>query len=50
MQIVFDAHFESMHRPAENFMFEDSKGYFNIRIHPCEDYFYLVQFATSEYD
>lgn len=48
LQIVFDSHFESMHRVAENYRYEDSKGYFDIRIHPNEDYFYLVQIATSE--
>ena len=48
MQIVFDSHFESMHRPAENYQYEDSKGYFDVRIHPSEDYFYLIQVATSE--
>lgn len=48
LQFIFDAHFESMHRPAENYEFQDGKGYFDIRIHPNEDHFYLVQFATSE--
>lgn len=48
MQIVFDSHVESMHRKAENYQFEDSKGYLDIRIHPTEDKFYLLQVATSE--
>lgn len=48
IQIVFDAHYESMHRPAEHYCFEDSKGYFDVRVHPNEDYFYLVQLAASE--
>lgn len=48
LEIVFDSHFESMHRVAENYRYEDSKGYFDIRIHPNQDYFYLVQLATSE--
>lgn len=48
LQIIFDSHFESMHRPAENYRYEDSKGYFDIRIHPNEDHFYVVQLATSE--
>jgi len=47
LQIVFDAHGESMYRPGEHMHLEDSKGYFDIRIHPQEDYFYLVQIATS---
>ena len=48
MQILFDTHFETMHRPAENYRYEDSKGYFDIRIHPNEEHFYLVQIASSE--
>lgn len=48
MQILFDTHFETMHRPAENYRYEDSKGYFDIRIHPNEEHFYVVQIATSE--
>jgi len=37
-----------MHRSAENYQFEDSKGYVDVRIHPNEDYFYLIQFASSQ--
>ncbi len=48
LQVVFDSHFESMHRQAESYEFEDAKGYFDIRIHPNEDHFYKVEFATSE--
>ena len=48
LQLVFDSHFESMHRPAENYAYEDSKGYFDIKLFPTEDHFYLVQIATSE--
>lgn len=48
MQIVFDSHVESMQRPAENYKFEDAKGYFDVRIHPNDDYFYLVQLVSSE--
>ena len=48
LEIVFDSHFESMHRVAENYRYEDSKGYFDVRIHPNQDYFYIVQLATSE--
>lgn len=48
MQIIFDSHVESMYRPAENYRFEDSKGYLDIRIHPTEDKFYLLQLSTSE--
>lgn len=48
LQIVFDTHVESMHRPAENYRFEDSKGYFDVRVYPTEDKFYLIQLAASE--
>lgn len=49
LQILFDTHFETMHRPAENYRYEDSKGYFDIRIHPNEEHFYLVQIVSSEH-
>ncbi len=48
MQIVFDSHFESMIRKAEGYQWEDSKGFFGMRIYPREDYFYLLQIASSE--
>lgn len=48
LQIVFDSHFETMQRPAEHYRYEDSKGYFDIRIHPTDDYFYLLQLVASE--
>lgn len=48
MQIVFDTHFESMIRQAEGYPWEDSKGFFGIRIYPREDYFYLLQISSSE--
>lgn len=48
LQIVFDAHVESMHRPAENYNHCDSKGYFDIRLHPAQDYFYQVEMVNSE--
>jgi phospholipid/cholesterol/gamma-HCH transport system substrate-binding protein len=48
MQIIFDSHVEAMQRPAEYYRFEDSKGYFDIRIYPTEDKFYLLQLAVSE--
>jgi phospholipid/cholesterol/gamma-HCH transport system substrate-binding protein len=48
LQITFDTHFETMHRPAENYRYEDSKGYLDIRIHPNEEHFYVVQIASSE--
>ncbi|KIX85450.1 MCE family protein [Vermiphilus pyriformis] len=48
LQVVFDSHFEGMHRPAENYYFEDSKGYIDIRLHPNENYFFLLQLVSSE--
>lgn len=48
MQIVFDSYFESMIRRAAAFDWEDSKGYFNMRIHPREDYFYQLQVVSSQ--
>jgi len=48
LQIVFDSHFEGMYRPAENYIFEDSKGYFDVRVHPNDDHFYLLQLVASE--
>lgn len=45
--VVFDSHFETMYRPAENFKYKDSKGYFDLRIHPSEDRFYIMQMSGS---
>ncbi len=45
--VVFDSHFETMYRPAENFELRDSKGYLDIRVHPNEDHFYIVQMMGS---
>lgn len=46
--IVFDFHSESMHRPTENYAYADSKGYFNIRIHTSDSFFYIAQIVASE--
>lgn len=48
LQIVFDSHGEYMYRPAENLNFEDTKGYFNMRIHPSDDHFYILQYVVSQ--
>ena len=48
LQLLFDSHVEAMHRPAENYAFEDSKGYLNFRIAPAQDYFFQLQLVTSE--
>ncbi len=45
--IVFDAHGEAMYRPAEHFEKKDTKGYLDIRVHPTEDRFYLVELSGS---
>ncbi len=42
LSIVFDTHGEYMFRPAEYSTFEDAKGYFDVRIHPTDDYFYVA--------
>lgn len=47
LEIIFDGHSETMLRPAEHYRREDSKFYFDLRIHPAEDYFYLVEIASS---
>lgn len=55
IEIVFDSHVETMHRPAEHLsfadsvrFFEDSKGYIDMRIHTGQDYFYVLQIVNSE--
>lgn len=48
LQIVIDAHSESMITPAENYFWEDNKGYFEARIFPQEDYFFTIQYMQSE--
>lgn len=45
--IVFDTHFESMYAPAENFELKDAKGYADVRVHPNEDHFYILQYMGS---
>ena len=48
LQIVVDSHGEAMFRPGENYRWEDNKSYFEVRIHPTEDYFYLLQLVGSQ--
>ncbi|HLB41102.1 MAG TPA: hypothetical protein VJJ83_04900, partial [Candidatus Babeliales bacterium] len=48
MGVVVDTHFESMYRPADDYQYPDSKGYFNFRLYTAEDWFYLFQLAGSE--
>ena len=37
-----------MSRPAENYKYEDSKFFFDMRIYPNEDNFYMAEIASSE--
>lgn len=48
MGVVFDFHSENMHRPSEGYAYADSKGYFNVRIHTSESFFYIAQIVASE--
>ena len=48
MQLVFDSHVEGMLRQAENYEWEDSKSYFDVRIYPNEDHFYSIQLANQK--
>jgi phospholipid/cholesterol/gamma-HCH transport system substrate-binding protein len=48
LSIVLDAHGEFMYRPAEHMVFEEAKGYIDIRIHPTDDHFYMIQRVTSQ--
>jgi len=45
--VVFDSHFETMYKRGENFGLRDSKGYCDIRVHPNEDTFYVLQMMGS---
>lgn len=48
LNIVFDSHSEYMYKPAEHVNFEEAKGYLDIRIHPNDDHFYLVQILSTQ--
>jgi phospholipid/cholesterol/gamma-HCH transport system substrate-binding protein len=48
LTIIFDSHGEYMYRPADHVNFEDAKGYLDMRIHPNDDHFYLVQFVSAQ--
>lgn len=47
ISMVLDSHTESMFSRGEHADFKDQKGYFNLRIHPTEDYFYLAGLVGS---
>ncbi len=48
LSTIVDTHVESMYGLAEKFDFRDSKGFLNLRIHPCEDYFFLAGATSSQ--
>jgi phospholipid/cholesterol/gamma-HCH transport system substrate-binding protein len=48
LSVVVDSHGEYMYRPAERMPFRDCKGYFDVRFHPSDDHFYLVQLVGSQ--
>jgi len=48
LAVIFDVHTESMYGPFQKHCFHDSKGYFNLRIHPTEDYFYLAGLVAAQ--
>ncbi len=48
LQVVFDGHSETMSRPGESYRYEDSKFFFDVRVHPNEDSFYIFELASSE--
>ncbi len=55
LEIIFDSHGEYMFKPSDEYLFrkpdpfavQNSKGYLDIRIHPNDDYFYLIQFISD---
>ena len=46
--VIFDSHVETMHRPVDDYKYADSKGYFNVRVHTSDSFFYLAQIVGSE--
>jgi phospholipid/cholesterol/gamma-HCH transport system substrate-binding protein len=48
INIVLDSHGEFMYRQAEHQYFEDAKGYLQIRIHPSEDHFYMIDIVGRQ--
>lgn len=49
LKVVFDPHGETMYGTGNGLAFEDAKGYFNVRIHPTADYFYLLGLVATQY-
>ncbi len=48
LTIVIDTHGEYMYRPAERYMYQDTKGYLDVRVHPNDDQFYIFQIVGSQ--
>lgn len=48
LNIVLDSHGEYMYRDAEHYNYQDAKGYLDVRIHPNDDHFYIVQVVGSQ--
>lgn len=48
LNIVLDSHGEYMYRDAEHYNYQDAKGYLDIRIHPNDDHFYIVQVVGAQ--
>jgi phospholipid/cholesterol/gamma-HCH transport system substrate-binding protein len=46
--LVFDTHFEAMTHKAEHYKYPDFKSYFDFRIHPNENLFFLLQLLKTE--
>ena len=47
--VVFDMWGESMQGRGQHLCIQDTKGYFNVRVHPTEDYFYILGVTGSNY-
>lgn len=45
LAVVFDSWGESMQALGNRMAIEDAKGYFNVRIYPNDDYFYLAGYV-----
>lgn len=45
--VIIDTHSEALNRPIDNFKFTDTKGYFNVRLHTNDNFFYMGQIATA---
>lgn len=48
LQFALDTHFEAMRIPAENYHFQDSKGYIELRLYTQPQYFCMLQIVASE--